>query len=228
MVKSSDIIPGRKVYIIGHGPRIYANWTQSLIVDHMEDATYCLLTGGSDVSSHLYGRAQHPTTYSSPERDEYEVKEFNRARDLGLPLLGTCRGAQFLCCQAGGILCQDIGHQPYMHKVTTFDGLTIRVTSTHHQLAHPWDLPADQFKVLAWSVGLSAYHYGQSDDEELVIGNVPGNHEAESVYYPHIKALGHQGHPEELFDLYQDGHADAVASINWHRMTLNKLLDGTL
>lgn len=43
------------------------------------------------------------------ERDEFEASCLERALDKGLPVLGICRGAQFINVHLGGDLCEDIG-----------------------------------------------------------------------------------------------------------------------
>ena len=68
-----------------------------------------LLTGGQDVSPALYGeekRYNFITTY--PLRDKLETIVLDRAIELDLPLLGICRGLQFMNAALGGTLYQDI------------------------------------------------------------------------------------------------------------------------
>lgn len=216
----------RTIYVIGHGGS-YANWMEGVLVSTMEQASLVVLTGGADVSTHLYGDKAHPTTYSDLERDVYEVAEFKKARALGKPIVGICRGSQLLCAMAGGKLVQNQPDPRGHHATTTYDEKVIWVTSSHHQAAHPWNLPADQFKVLAWTKGNSRYHQGYRD-VEMVNGVAPGDIEIESCFYPAINALGYQGHPEWDFAAAIDGAARSVESIAWHRAHLTKLIEGTL
>lgn len=226
MTKPSDIIPGRTVYIVGGGSE-YANWCQACEVDTMEEATFCLWTGGQDVSSHLYGKRKHYSAYSSMSRDQEEIAAFEKALRLGKPMLGTCRGHQFLTVMAGGQLVQDQMNPQLWHPMETVDGKTIYVTSTHHQAAWVWDMPPDRYKVLGWTVGISPYHRGETDADELVIGRVSGEIEIEECYYPAIRALGLQHHTEMAFyDYGRDKHATEY--IDHSRSVLNRLLDGSL
>lgn len=81
----------RKIYVVGNATN-YANWMQAELVEDMKNADLVLFTGGEDVSPSLYNSPKHHTTSCSPMRDEYEVKEYKKAKDLGLPCIGICRG----------------------------------------------------------------------------------------------------------------------------------------
>jgi len=63
------------------------------------------LWGGEDISPSLYD--QRPSLYCGASanlsaRDIRELECFNRAVDLGLPIIGICRGAQLACALLGG------------------------------------------------------------------------------------------------------------------------------
>lgn len=225
-MNQSSIIPGRKVYVIGRSDD-YANWMQAEIVERMEDASFVVLTGGEDVTPEIYGAARHPTTGCNPDRDRREVAAFKRARALDLPVVGVCRGAQLVCCLAGGKLVQDQQMQPYIHSIDTSDGKRIVGTSSHHQAQWPWNLAPDRFKVIGWTMGLSAYHWGEHDGDEMVIGRAPNEREVEIAVYPHIKSLGIQPHYEWLFDQYHE-HPKARESIDYMQDLLMRFLAGTL
>lgn len=118
-----------------------------------------LLTGGQDVDPGLYGeRADGACGEISPARDRMEKIVFDKAYGDDLPILGICRGIQFINVLMGGTLYQDlpseyrgtpiVGHQmtpPYdrvVHTVeivfgTPLGGLLNRkelgVNSYHHQ-----------------------------------------------------------------------------------------------
>ncbi len=203
----------RKIYVVGWS-REYANWCQGRIVDDMADADIVLFTGGEDVSPSLYGKRPHPTTGSNRMRDAEEVAEFRAALEMGKPMLGICRGAQFLCVMAGGKLVQHQSH-PYLHDVTTDDGRTIKVTSTHHQRQYIQGL-GDKAKLIAWAEHLSPFAFGESDADKL-----DEDKEVEIAYYPEIKALGIQSHPEYVYPCDQEWHH---TYIEYCRELLNKYL----
>lgn len=68
-----------------------------------------LLTGGGDVSPHLYGELPDPTFRGAePHRDALELELAVRAVELNVPVLAICRGLQILNVALGGTLVQDI------------------------------------------------------------------------------------------------------------------------
>ena len=68
-----------------------------------------LFTGGGDADPALYGEEMLPEC-SEPDRDRdsFELELFRTAADLGLPILGICRGCQMINVAMGGSLVQDI------------------------------------------------------------------------------------------------------------------------
>ena len=119
-----------------------------------------LLSGGSDVNPSRYGAAPHPTTTGwRDDRDVSEMALVHAADDIGLPLLGICRGMQIMAVAAGGSLIQhvpdvvgDDGHSPGpdvygAFEVTTEPGTRlgrilgerVAVACHHHQAVaeHP-------------------------------------------------------------------------------------------
>ena len=163
--------------------------------------------GNEDVHPDLYGQPYNPSTYANMTRDLYEKSEFEKAKKLGKHIIGICRGSQFLCVMAGSILVQDQQNPGRFHEMETYDGKKMIVTSTHHQAAYPWYLKNNLFKVLGWTKHLSKYHQG-GNKEEMVDGMVPDNKEVEICYYPKIKALGIQSHPEYVYG--NEKHQDMI------------------
>ena len=68
-----------------------------------------LFTGGHDVTPETYGEEDRAGNLSCcPERDSMEGLLLDRAVSLGKPVLGICRGLQFINAHFGGTLIQDI------------------------------------------------------------------------------------------------------------------------
>jgi gamma-glutamyl-gamma-aminobutyrate hydrolase PuuD len=91
-----------------------------------------LVTGGADISPDRYGEAPHPETSGTrPGRDEWETRLLRRALDIGLPVLGICRGAQLLNVALGGTLRQhlpdDVGHEEHRPRLGVFGSTRLRL-----------------------------------------------------------------------------------------------------
>ena len=161
---------------------------ESIIDSNPGSIALVLFTGGEDVSPELYGHEPSRRTYSSPNRDKFEVAVFKKALAAGLPMAGVCRGAQFLCVMAGGTMIQHVDNHGRTHNVRLLDGRVIEMSSTHHQMCSP---PPDAL-VVGWSDQRLSGVYIGSGDEALS----PPEKEVEVVYYPNIRAIGMQYHPE--------------------------------
>lgn len=201
-------MPDRRIYVVG-GDVGYANWLNGELVRRPEDANLCVLTGGEDCDPEIYGKKAHPTTAFNRRRDDFEIAVFKRIQELGLPTIGVCRGAQEICSLAGGILVQDSSH-PYIHMIKTSDGDLLQCNSSHHQMQYPYDLAPEKYKLLAWAVDknendLSPYKWGESYKDSLM-----GSRDAEICFYPEIRGLAIQPHPEWLFPSRDEWHAKFV------------------
>ena len=152
-----------------------------------------VLWGGADISPSIYGHAKGARTYASPQRDNLEVELVHKAIELGIPIIGVCRGAQLLCAMAGGYLIQHTtGHAGIGHPIETSKGEIIQVNSIHHQMMF---VPEEvDHEVLAWSAEnrSQVYLYGPDLDHE------PPEKELEFVYFPKIKGYAIQWHPEAM------------------------------
>ena len=163
-------------------------------VGQIHRADVVMFTGGADVSPNLYGEPLGEYTYSDRERDEQEVCYANYAIGKGLPMLGICRGAQFLTVMAGGKLIQDVTDHGVTHNIYELDGggmFPISMSSTHHQMMHPYGLDKRDYKVIAFARHRSK-HYLDGWNKAIPHSGI----EPEIVWYPKIRALAIQGHPE--------------------------------
>lgn len=71
-----------------------------------------LLTGGNDITPSLFGEELYnDTVVLAPERDETEWKLCQMAQGKHIPMLGICRGMQFMNVYFGGSLYQDLPAQ---------------------------------------------------------------------------------------------------------------------
>lgn len=107
---------------------------------------------GTDINPELYGEKRLPTT-QRPDfaRDAWEKYIFDEYKDDVKAFVGICRGAQFLTAMNGGRLLQHVdGHAGRAHTITTYDGRRETANSLHHQLMWPFDLPKENYELIAW------------------------------------------------------------------------------
>ncbi|MDX1757596.1 MAG: type 1 glutamine amidotransferase [Marinobacter sp.] len=82
-----------------------------------------VLSGGTHVHPGRYGQEPEVTARYDRLRDDTDWRLLREAEQLGLPVLGICRGAQILNVFRGGSLCQNVA--------------PLRVHTRHHPLLLP-------------------------------------------------------------------------------------------
>lgn len=150
-----------------------------------------ILWGGEDISPAIYG--QKPVKACAPafpsDRDEVEMALFKTAVQLGMPIIGICRGAQLGCALSGGSLFQHIegGHHEH-HVVTTKDGHEFKTSSCHHQALNLLGLDSSEYELLAWDKERVTTVYTDKDEMRVTIPEV--------VHFKKTNLFAIQGHPE--------------------------------
>lgn len=147
-----------------------------------------LLWGGEDIGTDIYGQQPynaHARKVAS-KRDLKEKALFSEAVNLGIPIIGICRGAQMVCALSGGTLAQHIDNHGRSHSVTLHDegDVTMMVNSSHHQMM----LPPLSAEILASSIGTTGIMGDGGSGYYHTVNEV--------VYFPTTNALGIQPHPE--------------------------------
>ncbi len=149
-----------------------------------------ILSGGNDLSAEFTGQVDLDIRNPAPGRDAAEKKILDLAVARKMPVLGICRGMQFINCYFGGSITQKIGEQggakqPHVkrkHMIAICDNETseflgakeMEVNSYHHQGIKKDQVAAD-LKIMAIS---------------------PGDGIVEAVYHPSLPLVGVQWHPE--------------------------------
>lgn len=166
--------------------------------EHIENVHMVVFTGGSDVSPAYYGHPKLPHTINNLQRDILESKVYTAAEILDIPMIGICRGAQFLCAMNGGVLCQHItNHTNCTHNIKTTDGRTLSVIGDHHQMM----VPKGEYILEAWAEKLSlTYLFGPDDYNSAKQWPTKDGIEPEVVFWPKTHSLGVQFHPEWDFE----------------------------
>lgn len=168
-----------------------------------EGADAFLLWGGTDIHPSYYGQNPHKFSgapASPSNRDIWEWKAMQHCKAKGIPIIGVCRGAQFLCAFAGGKLIQHCdGHNNGHHAVLDIADDYYDVTSSHHQMM---DVAGTRHELVAWAApAKSSYYYGEISEapKHVVEGLSTGLfREPEVVFFPEVYGLAIQGHPEWL------------------------------
>lgn len=187
----------KKVYVVGSDRAttyLFSSWGWD-VCHSVEGADLICFTGGADVSPELYEAPKHQYTRTDPSRDTYEVKVFHDAFQRGLPMVGICRGGQFLNVMNGGEMYQEVTGHGISHTINItrgeWEGLTVWATSTHHQMMRP----AVNGKILAIGPESKTVHWDKQEEEWA---NTDMKNGVEVVMYG--KHLCFQPHPEFMMD----------------------------
>lgn len=165
-------------------------------VETYQEAELICFTGGADVDPALYGEDKHPHTYANPHRDEqcFEIYRHCIANDI--PMVGICRGSQFLCVANGGSLWQHVDNHAIggTHRATdVLDGYEIDVTSTHHQMMRPEGVQGVDYEVLLTAD--EAFRKEKMVNGE-VVSMLSSRPDVESCIWAQTRSFGFQPHPE--------------------------------
>lgn len=165
------------------------------IVNTPEIANLAVFTGGADVTASLYGDSQHPFTDNDVYRDAREATLFHYLKSRKVPMVGICRGGQFLNVMSGGRMYQHVSKHTMAHEIIDArSGETLLVSSTHHQMM----FPGEKAEVIAFSnLGGSREWYDGS-----VFKREVSETDYEVLFYEETKSLCFQPHPEFSSEQY--------------------------
>lgn len=154
------------------------------------EADLVVFAGGSDVDPVLYGETAHETTHVDPHRDQRDMDLYLMCVENGIPMLGVCRGAQFLHVMNGGKLYQDIDKHYGDHRI--FDirqkDFIQKVSSVHHQACRSNVNNGQQ--IIATSGDARKRWLNATDKADGAKADI------EAYFYRSTCCLGVQGHPE--------------------------------
>lgn len=184
-----------RIYVVGGGYEYIKMFHDAGFAGarSVSDADIICFTGGEDVDPQLYGERALNTTYFNPARDQKEMEIFADAAALGKPMVGICRGSQFLNVMNGGKLWQHVNSHAVARGHAVLDvatGKTIpNMTSTHHQMM----IPAKDTGLILALAQEATYKQNASKTWESI---APKMEDVESVWYAGTKSLCFQPHPE--------------------------------
>ncbi|MCK0107117.1 type 1 glutamine amidotransferase [Marinobacter sp. S0848L] len=90
-------LSGARTHYIRPGSRINVALLDGLV-----------LSGGTHVHPERYGQQPQVTARYNRKRDDTDYRLLEQAEAIGIPVLGICRGAQFINIFHGGSLCQNV------------------------------------------------------------------------------------------------------------------------
>lgn len=181
----------RKVFIVKANAAIENMFLQNgwLVASLAKEADILVFTGGSDVTPALYGEPLHPATDYNQGRDLREI-EVVLDYMFKKPLVGICRGAQFLNVMNGGKLWQHVNNHAIggTHWVNKLNAAgQVQCTSTHHQ-----QMRAAEGATMLGSSSIATEKYsGWSPNQNQVDG-----YDLEVLHYGKTNSLCFQPHPE--------------------------------
>lgn len=185
----------KRLFIVGGDWSYYKPFAEILsLADNFEEADVAMFTGGSDVTPSIYGEKNAGLSHSFLERDQEELEYYKQIVARKMPMIGICRGSQFITAASGGRLFQHVDNHALAgtHPIQTDNGDVLDMSSTHHQMMRP----AGNFRIIAWCEHRSPRYL--TEKQAFTVKDVDIKVDPEIVFYPDIKALCIQGHPEYL------------------------------
>lgn len=173
-----------------------------------------LLTGGHDVGSYIYGeKASEKCGVPCKERDKMESILFKLALERDIPVLGICRGIQFMNAYLGGSLYQDLP--------TEYECMV------EHHMEPPYDRAVHNVDVYEGTMlaniigagkhGVNSYHHQaiKTISPKVIPAAVSEDGLIEAIEVKDNKfAIGVQWHPEFSFKVNEDSIKLVQAFIN--------------
>lgn len=168
--------------------------------DLMADLDGLIITGGPDVNPQIYG--EEPILQIgllAPKRDVNEKLYFDAAIAMDKPILGICRGHQFINAMFGGTLYQDL---PTQHPLPTNHSQKEPNYIASHRVDVLPDTPLSACMKGAEKIRVNSFHHQAI--KTLGEGLAPmaiaeGEDLVESFYAPEYRFIwGTQWHPELL------------------------------
>lgn len=168
---------------------IHPNVRSAEVIDRFDGLVLC---GGPDVDARLYGRSPHTLADRPREsRDASELALYRRAKSLGKPILGICRGAQVMAIAEGGWL-----HQ-HLPEIAQGVHRTAPGTFVEHDVTFPQDSRLARIYGSAQIVVNSSHHQAIAETGELRVLATAPDGIIEAVELPGDGfVIGVQWHPE--------------------------------
>jgi putative glutamine amidotransferase len=165
---------------------------EPVITIQPEQAADCaglILPGGGDIDPALYGAENNGSTDIDRALDEAQLSMIRRFANVGLPILGICKGHQLLNVYFGGTLIQDLA-TAQTHRYQDGDRIHECICQENSLLAHFYG---------THFVTNSAHHQGLGRvGVGLRVTAYAVDGTAEAIEHDTLPLLGVQFHPERM------------------------------
>jgi len=174
-----------------------AGLTNQEITDTLKFCHALLLTGGADVHPSMYGKDADTSrcSFIDLERDAFEKHAYETAKQLKLPIMGICRGLQYINILEGGTLYVDLPTDKLtgdLHRIGDEDWASHEVIISAGSLLN--DLP-DENKILVAS----------------------NHHQGIELLAPGLKAIAHsEDSLIEAFEFENHTNHPFLLAVQWH------------
>ncbi len=173
-----------------------------------------IFTGGPDVAPEIYGEEiQVDNLETCPERDAMEVPLLKEVVELDKPVLGICRGLQFINAVLGGTLYQDLPTQKE-------PGSEIKIK---HSQEAPYDKPCHEVHLFK-----DASLYKLLSKHELLSGEDGVSLKVNSCHHQGIKKLAPglrpmAQSPDNLIEAFEMPDKEFIWAVQWHPEFMQKV-----
>lgn len=153
----------------------------------IEKADIVVFVGGDDVNPMLYGAKAHEKSRWSAHRDREDLDMYAKCYAAGIPMVGVCRGMQFLAAMNGDVLYQDVDEHYGDHPIYVVNEKRMidRISSVHHQMVKK----SANMEVVAFC--------GRAKEKWLDPTTCESSGtDVEALFYRETCCFGVQGHPE--------------------------------
>lgn len=183
------------VFVVSDDPYEHSAFAKMFVkaycrkAETIDKADLVVFTGGEDLNPKLYHQKAHESVRWNDRRDKKDIEAYSKCYQEGIPMLGICRGAQFLHVMNGGELYQHVDHHTGDHRMycTRQKKMIERVSSVHHQLV----VENRMMEVLGFVAGKSEERWVSPSQVEK-----GPNSDIEAFFYRDTCSIGIQGHPE--------------------------------
>lgn len=152
-----------------------------------------LVTGGVDINPTLYHQPNTASYEVDDYQDRHDLNSIKIAYELGLPILGVCRGCQILNVYAKGTLTQDI--ETAYPKIKAETHRDAALNKDYHLI----NVQSETLRhLLKDEIQVNSYHHQVVDQlgEGLKVAAISDDGLIEAIEGPNMLAV--QWHPERM------------------------------